>query len=140
MEQFWEKVDKRGDTECWPWQAATHPDGYGEMRCNGKGLYAHRVAVELDGRDPTGAVVRHTCDNPSCVNPEHLIVGTQSENMQDAWDRGREKSKQLTPDEVRKIRKQYEETDINQYELAEKYGVSQDNISCIVRREIWKDV
>ena len=60
--------------------------------------------------------------------------------MQDAWDRGREKSKQLTPDEVRKIRKQYEETDINQYELAEKYGVSQDNISCIVRREIWKDV
>ena len=86
--RFWNKVEKSNG--CWTWIGAAVPRGYGRFYWNGKPRYAHRVSLELAGRAvPEGAVVMHTCDNPRCVNPKHLKVGTQSENMRDASRKGR---------------------------------------------------
>jgi hypothetical protein len=87
-ERFWEKVEK---TEtCWLWTGGLLKTGYGSIRDNGKALRAHRVAYELlVGQIPDGMLLRHSCDNPKCVNPAHLIPGTAAQNSQDALDRGR---------------------------------------------------
>lgn len=89
-ERFWPKVDVRGPEECWPWLASGLPTGYGMIRLGGsqRKEYAHRVAFFLThGRWPT--VGRHTCDNPPCANPGHVIDGTHVDNMQDSISRGR---------------------------------------------------
>lgn len=87
---FWDRVDKRAPDECWPWLAGKHPKGYGQVTVDGRQVYAHRRAYELAvGPVPDGLVVRHSCDNPPCCNPTHLLVGTQGDNVRDAVERGR---------------------------------------------------
>ena len=93
-EAFWPKVEK---TEtCWIWQGAKDPRGYGRVYCTFKPkekvstLRAHKVALILSGIDvPNGMCVLHKCDNPSCVNPSHLFIGTQVDNMKDMASKGR---------------------------------------------------
>ena len=86
-ERFWEKVDKSGD--CWIWTGAMLKTGYGSIRVEKKALRAHRVAYTLEvGPIPDGALLRHSCDNPKCVNPAHLIPGNKFENTEDAILRG----------------------------------------------------
>lgn len=83
-ERFLKYVDHGDENECWPWLGAIHPLGYGwfAVKTSLK-TYAHRVAVALDGRTiPAGKVVDHTCHNPPCVNPRHLQVVTQWQNLQ----------------------------------------------------------
>ena len=89
-DRFWAKVDKSGD--CWLWTAGTMPRGYGMFTPHGRGsqTYAHRFSYELvNGPVPEGMVVRHTCDVRNCVNPSHLDVGTQADNLRDMKERGR---------------------------------------------------
>ena len=88
--RFWSKVDVRGPDECWPWLAGAHSAGYGKFWYDGCPHYSHRIAVMLDGRDPTGVVVRHRCDNPPCCNPAHLDLGTYADNSRDCVERGRQ--------------------------------------------------
>lgn len=144
--RFWEKVDKGGPDECWEWTARTLPRGYGHISIENYPEYAHRVVMEMEGHDIEGKQVNHTCDNPSCVNPNHLYVGTQSENVQDSYDRDRRDDvdyasgedhgqSKLTREEVQDIR----DSDSNQTELAEEYGVSQSLISQIQRGKWWSD-
>lgn len=88
MDRFWSKVDKSGD--CWVWTAAVSSKGYGRFKLNGKLVSPHRLAWEwANGPIPDGLVVCHECDNPPCVNPAHLKLGTQSQNMLDCVSRGR---------------------------------------------------
>ncbi|MFJ9387747.1 HNH endonuclease signature motif containing protein [Nocardioides sp. NPDC101246] len=89
MERFWSKVAK---TEtCWIWSAYRDEKGYGSFGWNGKLIKAHRAAYELTfGPIPSGAHVLHSCDNPSCVNPDHLSLGTHTENMRQKVARGRD--------------------------------------------------
>lgn len=85
--RFWAKVRKTDG--CWEWTAAKFHFGHGEFRLNGKQVRASRVSYEMHtGPIPNGLNVNHHCDNPSCVRPEHLYVGTQGENMRDRDSRG----------------------------------------------------
>lgn len=86
-ERFWSKVDKSGP--CWLWTGATLKDGYGNLKVGGRTVQAHRLSWEMHhGAEPSGQVC-HTCDNPSCVRPDHLFVGDQADNMRDMAAKGR---------------------------------------------------
>ena len=91
-ERFWTKVDKRGHDECWEWQASRNALGYGRFTpTHGTTVGAHRFAWEDANRRPIpdGLIVLHACDNPPCVNPAHLSIGTYRENARQCVERGR---------------------------------------------------
>jgi len=139
MERFWNKVEKTGSDDCWEWQASTI-NGYGQFD---KGLLSHRVAYRLEVEDPGENYVLHKCDNKLCVNPEHLYLGDQQDNMNDAVERGQMPSGEnagpakLTNEEVEEIRSKLEDTDLTQKEIGEQYGVTQPIISDISNGKIW---
>lgn len=97
---------------CWEWAGYCNPDGYGQRKINGKTLRAHRMSYTVySGEIPEGLCVLHKCDNPKCCNPEHLFIGTHSDNMKDMWDKNRhpreknpELSAKLTKDQVMYVR------------------------------------
>ena len=89
LQQLWSKTDIP-TKDCWEWTGVKNQDGYGRVRVNGKLLSAHRVVyAQLYGPIPEGLNVLHNCDNPGCVNPTHLRLGTQTDNLHDAYDRER---------------------------------------------------
>lgn len=147
--RFWAKVDKT--PTCWNWTGAKHSFGYGSVRISRRAYKAHRVSYEwLIGPIPEGMCLLHTCDNPMCVNPSHLQVGTKMDNTQDMMRKGRQKiigakgervhGSKLTPELVIKIRAEYRAGGVSQYRLAERYAVSQPAIGKIVRHENWRHV
>lgn len=91
--RFWAKVDVRGPDECWEWQASTTSSGYGQIMVNARPrriTRAHRLSWTIaNGPIPSGMVVCHRCDNPPCVNPAHLFVATQQDNIADMVRKGR---------------------------------------------------
>ena len=90
-ERFWAKVDKSG--ECWLWKASKNLHGYGQLMIARKPLGAHRVAWELaNGPIPAGMCVCHRCDTPACVRPDHLFLGTHTDNMRDMFSKKRRKT------------------------------------------------
>ena len=85
---FWAKVDKSG--ECWTWTGARDPRGYGRLGRGRKTLFAHRFSWEEEnGPIPNGLFVCHSCDNPACVRPSHLFLGTQKDNIRDMMSKNR---------------------------------------------------
>lgn len=91
LERFWSKVDVRSDDECWPWTKAHSKKGYGRFKLNGKLVGSNRLALAIN----LGLEIEeiedccHICDNPPCVNPKHLFMGTRSDNMRDCAKKGR---------------------------------------------------
>jgi len=145
--RFWSRVDRTD--YCWNWTAGKLKSGYGMFFMNGINHPTHRVSVILDGRDPSGYIVMHTCDNPSCVRPDHLIVATQKDNMIDMSNKGRCHSNQargeqagkskLTEQQVLEIRRQHN-MGRTQKSLALEYGLNKTSIFDIVHRINWKHI
>lgn len=144
-DRFWDKADRDGEG-CWEWHGAMHPVGYGSswnQRLQRVDV-AHRVAWELT-HGPLGPdeVIRHRCDNPPCVNPDHLEFGTREENMGDAVQRGRiahgrrAGSARLDETSVAAIRRMWSTGAFTQSQLSEWFDTSQSNVSHIVRGLTW---
>lgn len=141
-EQFWTKVDTSGGPDaCWPWTGYRWPNGYGGAYIRGRKdpLPAHRAALMLSGVEVNpGQDVCHRCDNRPCCNPRHLFVGSRSDNMRDAWAKGRgfkpptlrgEKNawSTLTDEQVIELRSLWR-AGAKTLSLADRYGVSRDTI------------
>lgn len=164
-ERFWEKVEKTVDG-CWLWRGPIRSNGYGYTTDYWTKILAHRFAWELTvGPISEGKKVLHRCDVRNCVNPDHLWIGTQKENMDDARAKGRmnytgprnpcrgEDSPRavLTEWDVREIRRLYTPGRVGRpskldpprwsvRDLAEHFGVSSSLIHNIVTRKAWKHI
>lgn len=146
------KIKFAGPDECWLWTAYKDGWGYGTVKARGKKRKAHREAYEAEHGvgSAEGVMVRHRCDTPACVNPDHLEVGTHAENMRDMAERGRRAATagegngnaKLTEAAVRTIRAIHVpgHRDLGQAALARRFGVAQMTISNIVRGERWAHV
>lgn len=150
-QRFWSRIEKT-DT-CWLWTGSTNSGGYGSMWFFGGLRGAHRLMLFWMGKlshpayigDGSNDVVLHSCDNPRCVNPAHLSVGTNTQNQKEAYARrlrtphrgSSHKNSKLTDEQVREIRRLYDSGQMLQIPLSEKYGVSQVTISLIVRRRTY---
>lgn len=130
LPRFAEKVEKT--STCWLWKGARDENGYGRFRWRGSSKWAHRVAYELFFEEEPGSlVVRHTCDNPLCVNPRHLLLGTHEDNCRDMKVRGRYKngSQRLTDEQVQQIR----EATGTHREIAARFGVDRSYVGQLKR-------
>lgn len=146
QETFWKHVDKQGD--CWLWMGAL-TNGYGQVHVNNRHGYAHRFSWEfVNGQIPDGMVICHHCDVKRCVNPKHLFIGTQLDNVRDCIAKGRFKSKPLYGsdngfaklDEIRvaNIRNDYSSGDKSVRGLAAIYGVSKSTIWNVISNKYWR--
>lgn len=141
--RFWSKVDKSGP--CWLWTAST-TYGYGSFRINKRTALAHRYSYQLANGDiPDGMNVLHDCDNPACVNPAHLRLGTKADNTYDMMDKSRQQgccknNQKLTAGQAAAIRARYVPGRVTMKSLAEEYGVSVSAICLIVHRRNWRRV
>jgi hypothetical protein len=157
LDRFWEKVTKTGN--CWVWTAYRNPAGYGNFNCAqglpSKIVLAHRFAWAVHfGAIPEDLKVLHRCDNPACVRPDHLFVGTQQDNVADCVQKQRHAAV-TAPDRLpkgedhhyafngKKITRETAfdilKADGRQKDIAERFGVDPSLVSRIKARKIWKD-
>jgi hypothetical protein len=137
-ERFWSKVQKTDG--CWSWMANRTIDGYGVLRLGDKNQRVHRIMWELTyGPIPVGLNVLHHCDNPGCVNPEHLFLGSQKDNGEDMSRKGRaprgerQGGHKLTEAHVRKIR---ESTDSERV-IARRFNIDRSTAHRVKKGEAW---
>ena len=144
--RFWRKVDKTGD--CWLWMGRL-AHGYGTISITPTKhqifiLLAHRVAWELThGKIPDGLLICHRCNNPQCVNPDHLYPGTPQDNANDRVAAGRHTAgarvtSKLTEQQAREIREKYRRGYTSMRFLGRQYGVSHETVRLIVSNQAWK--
>lgn len=143
-ERFWANIDVRGKDECWLWRGLKYPSGYGRVRHKNKESYVHRVMYQVKSGEEiaAGMVVMHTCDNPGCVNPNHLRLGTPADNMHDRDAKGRHRAPSATREMGRKrdtelatlIAKTYRGEPATIAQLAELAGCSNTGMYFKVRR------
>ena len=152
VERFWTKVDKSG--ECWEWTANLYSNGYGQFYLNGTMVLSHRLSyvmnhpLTIDLWKHREIFVCHRCDNPRCVNPAHLFLGTHTDNMRDREAKGRanrpkgeeQSQSKLTETQVREIRIKYATGGISYQQLALEYGVSFGGVGHIIQRRSWKHI
>ena len=145
-ERFMEKVDRNGPGGCWLWLVSQFPEGYGSFKVDGKTRQSHRVSWVLHRSPiPEGMDVLHSCDNPPCVNPDHLFLGTHVDNMADRDKKGRNvkgekiSHAKLSPLKVQRIRKLVAGGALHN-EVAREFRVARTTITKVVNRERWAHV
>ena len=137
--RFWSKVDKTDG--CWNWMGALKETGYGAFRLKGAKatVPSHRYAWEQTrGPIPKDKWLLHTCDNPRCVNPDHLYLGTHQDNVDDMIERGRHggwKHRRLTTEEKNAMKADYKRGGSSHPDLAKKYGTSLKTVGRTLRGE-----
>ena len=135
IKRFWKYVDKRGSDECWEWTGGLKENRYGHFSLKGKTYRAHRVSWAIAHRTwpiPKGRYICHTCDNPTCVNPNHLYLGTPASNMQDRSP--------LSPEDVREIRYLRKFEAYSYEQLSYKFNVIKRTIRNICKYKSWSNV
>jgi len=146
-ERFWPRVIKT-DT-CWIWNGAKTPFGYGRLGVGEGWVMAHRFSWELaNGPIPEGLFILHHCDNPPCVRPDHLFVGTLRDNTRDMTSKGRNRPPRgvlsgrthLTETDVRRMREMYASGTYKQQQLADAFGIAENTVSLIVNRKRWAHI
>ena len=159
-ERFWSRVDTSGD--CWLWNASLNRNGYGYICVNGKVRSSHRLSYEWSyGPTPAGLCVCHACDNPRCVRPDHLFLGTNDDNMADMVAKGRQAKgdrngsrlhpdrrargersagAKLTEKSVREIRQMYVCQKFGATRIAKMFGVSKSTVQKVIRGKAWAHV
>lgn len=141
---------------CWVWQGSCFDNGYGQFKCKGKNWKAHRYSYTIYRSDPGTYFVCHTCDNPKCVNPAHLFLGTAKDNKDDCVRKNRHAKHNAKPQigkknggwirarfnkgEIDEIKNQYTGKRGEQTALAKKYGVSVTTICSIINNRRYKDI
>ena len=144
LERFWKNVEITDS--CWIWNGLKDVDGYGRFYINSKtGVRAHRFCYELyNEKIGDGMCVCHSCDMPSCVNPDHLWIGTNIDNINDRTKKGRSASgedngnSKLTKEEVLTIRNKYFTGKFSSRKLSKECSVSQPMICAIINNKNWK--
>ena len=144
--RIWLCSEADPETGCWIWQKGKDKDGYGQFSFKNKNYRAHRVAYRLYvGPIPKGMQVLHTCDTPSCVNPAHLFLGNNNDNMADKVQKGRQAKgednglSKLTEDQVREIKKRLLGTETIS-DIARDYPVDRKVVSRIKAGTNWKHI
>lgn len=150
-ERLMKHVKVNPETNCWEWQGYKYKGGYGLMRTGGAEApreSSHRVSYKIyRGEIPNGLFVLHLCNNPACVNPEHLEIGDQRQNLaymlkcgRKAWIGSRHPKAKLTEDDVRAIRHTHKSSGLSHPALAKMYNVSRPQITLILNRKVWRHV
>lgn len=161
VKRFWDKVSIPNDNNsCWEWIAGHHKDGYGVFGFDCGVYLSHRISYFLSHKiDPREKQVCHKCDNPNCVNPNHLFLGTQTDNVHDMNKKGRHGStkgvkrsienyrkgvnintSKLNETQVIEIRRLFNEDNIPQFKLATMFNVGRCSINNIVRNIHWRHI
>ena len=145
LNRFWSKANKISPNDCWEWIGSRTIKGYGLFCIEGKNMRAHRLSWQVaNGEIPEGLCVCHHCDNPSCVNPNHLFLGTNQDNTKDRVRKGRSAfgvkhgRSMLNETKVRVIRAYY--PSISAVQLAKIFGMARSSIGKVVRRETWTHI
>jgi len=143
---FHERYIPEPNSGCWLWETAVGSDGYGKISHRQRHWQAHRLSWVMHRGDiPSGMWVLHKCDTPSCVNPDHLFLGTPEDNSRDRDQKGRDYrpsnekphfNARLTDDDVRAIRLDRR----SQYAIAKDYGIAQPTVNNIKRRTRWQHI
>lgn len=148
--RFWNQVQKSDSPDgCWLWTGSVSAKGYGETSCYPNGVrirLAHRVSYfKHYGVNPGSLHVLHKCDTPGCVNPDHLYLGTNDDNVQDKYDRDRNAkgercaNSKLTVEAVREIRRRLANGE-NKHQLARDFGVRYQTIRAVEIGRTWSHV
>lgn len=147
IERFFAKVDRKGKNECWLWKASKDSDGYGTFRLGLVVVLAHRFSYTISfGKIDKGLHVCHTCDTPACVNPRHLFLGTNHDNMQDMVRKGRSTfgrfrgsengNSKLKNETVLEIKKMLREGK-SLMNIARQFGISKRTVMDIKQNKTW---
>lgn len=137
--RYWENVNKKTINECWEWIGSKTSAGYGIIFFNGKSIYAHRAIFLLLQKNNIAEelIVCHKCDNPSCINPKHLFIGTQKDNIEDMINKKRNRygentyNAKLSNEDVLQIRK-LNQDGIKQKDIAKIFNIDAGHISDII--------